>query len=124
MSEIVFYDETTKTMTRVSVQNALPITGSISTSATYSSSPFAFQQTTATTVGGAALASNAATQGVLIKALASNTGSYVYVGPAGLTAATGFPLAPGESISFPVSNSNLIFMLGLNTSDVVAVTGG
>ena len=107
--------------TPVSAAAPLPITGSISTSATYSSSPFSFQQTL--TISAVALTSNAASQGVLIKSLSSNTGT-VYVGPSTVTTSNGYPLAPGESISYPVSNSNLVYIIGTNTSDVVAVTGG
>ena len=58
----------------------------------------------------------AAKFGVTVKAAADNSGT-IYIGnsdvTAGSTAATdGFPLEPGESITLPVSNSNLLYAIG------------
>lgn len=61
----------------------------------------------------AALASNSCRK-ALVKALAANAIN-VYVGPTGVTTATGFELAPGESVSLDVSNTNLIFVIASTT---------
>jgi len=58
----------------------------------------------------------AAKFGVTVKAAVDNTDT-VYIGnsdvTAGTTAATdGFPLEPGESITLPVNNSNLLYAIG------------
>ena len=58
----------------------------------------------------------AAKFGVTVKSAVDNTGT-VYIGnsdvTAGTTAATdGFPLEPGESITLPVNNSNLLYAIG------------
>ena len=58
----------------------------------------------------------AAKFGVTVKSAADNTDT-VYIGnsdvTAGTTAATdGFPLEPGESITLPVNNSNLLYAIG------------
>lgn len=88
--------------------------------AVVSTSPKSFQQTLAASA--AALASNAYTVGIVITALTTNTGT-VYVGGPGVTASTGYPMVPGQSISYAVSNSNLVYVIGTNTTDQVAVTG-
>ncbi len=54
--------------------------------------------------------------GVTVKAAADNTGT-VYIGNSDVTAGTtagtdGFPLEPGESITLPVNNSNLLYAIG------------
>ena len=75
-----------------------------------------------TTTGAVALASNALVNGVIIKALTTNVAT-LYLGPSGVTTATGYPLAPGEAISYGATNLNAIFLIGANTTDSVAFTG-
>jgi hypothetical protein len=78
------------------------------------------QQTATTTA--AALPSQALTNGVVLTAGSSNTGT-IYIGPSGVTTSTGYPLAAGQSVSYAVSNLNAIYMIGANTTDVLAFTG-
>jgi hypothetical protein len=82
--------------------------------------PIAGQQTL--TASAAALPANALQNGVVVKALPANTGT-VYVGPAGVTAANGYPLAASEAISFAIANTGGIYIIGTNTTDKVAYTG-
>ena len=84
------------------------------------STPISFQKSA--TLSDAALTSNVYKNGVVIKALLTNTGT-IAVGGAGVTIATGYPLTAGEAISYNVSDSASIHIIGQNTSDVVAVTG-
>lgn len=62
------------------------------------------------------LPSQAASFGVTVKAGSANTG-IVYVGKSDVTAGTtdatdGFPLDAGESITLPLNNANLIYVIG------------
>ena len=68
------------------------------------------------------LAAHTFNDGVVITALSTNTGT-VFVGGAGVSTTSGYPLAPGQSISYGSTNSSLVFIVGQNTSDAVAVTG-
>lgn len=76
----------------------------------------------ATTTSAVALPSQALTNGIVITALANNVGT-IYVGPAGVSNTTGYPLAPGASISYGVTNLSAISIIGINTTDKVAYTG-
>lgn len=62
--------------------------------------------------------------GVRIKALSGNSDGIVYVGLAGVTTATGFPLAAGEAESFDTGwfGGDLvnIFVIGSTTNLAVA----
>lgn len=78
------------------------------------------QQTTTTSA--VALPSGTLTQGVVIEALAANAAS-VWVGNASLTAANGYELAAGATVSIIVSNLSNIYILGANTSDKVSWLG-
>ena len=82
--------------------------------------PFSAQQTCTTSA--AALGSNTCVQGVRIVALGANSG-VVYVGGSGVTGATGFPLYAGGVLDFRVANSNLIYIVGSDNTQVVAYTG-
>jgi hypothetical protein len=82
--------------------------------------PIVGQQTLTTSA--APLPSNALLNGIAITALPASTGT-VYVGGSGVTAATGYPLGPGQSISFAVANASGIFIVGTNTTDKVAFAG-
>lgn len=61
--------------------------------------------------------------GVQVKCPAANTGT-VYVGITGVTAATGFPLAAGDSVFVPpkfASDLNQLFFIGSAASQTVAL---
>jgi hypothetical protein len=65
--------------------------------------------------------------GIVVKALASNTGSLA-LGAAGVTTATdgtgtGYVLAPGEAMALAVSNANLICFNGTTVGDGVSFAG-
>ncbi len=51
------------------------------------------------------------TKGVTLTAGAANA-AVVYVGGAGVTASTGYPLAAGVSLHLPVANANQIYFVG------------
>lgn len=74
------------------------------------------------TASAVALPSQALTNGVAIKALKTNTGT-AYLGPSGVTTATGFPILAGDSISYAVTNLSAVFLICSGTTDVVAFTG-
>lgn len=61
------------------------------------------------------LAGGFSIKNICIKAISTNTAS-VFIGPTGITTATGMELAPGDAYCGPVSTTNLIF--------VIAVAGG
>ena len=54
---------------------------------------------------------------VLLKAPSTNVGT-VYLGPTGVLATNGFPLAPGESIAIDASELSAIFAIGTAGDDV------
>lgn len=83
-------------------------------------SPITGQQTLATTA--AALPTNALQNGLIVTALPANTG-IVYVGAAGVTTVSGYPLSPGQSMSFAVANASGIAIIGTNATDKVAYAG-
>lgn len=73
------------------------------------------------------LPSAALQNGIVVKALATNTGSLT-LGPSGVTTATdgtgnGYVLAPGEAMSFAVSNSGLVCFNGTGVGDSVSYAG-
>ena len=81
---------------------------------------YSYQQIATTSA--VALPSQALVNGITLTALGTNTQS-IYVGPSGVTTSTGFPLSPGQSSSYAVTNLNAIYMIGQNTADVLAFTG-
>jgi hypothetical protein len=88
------------------------------------SSIYADQQVV--TASAVALAAQALTNGVVIRAKSSNVAA-VFVGAAGVTATddgsgNGFSLLPGASVSLPVSNASSVFIIG-TAGDIVYVTG-
>jgi hypothetical protein len=105
---------------QASMANSMPVTLASDQTQTTNSSPFAFRQTC--TASAAALPTNSATQGFRIMSLASNTG-IAYIGPNGVTTTTGFPLYPGGYYDFKLSNTNLLYIIGSDTTQVVAITG-
>ena len=82
--------------------------------------PISGQQSVTTTA--TALPANALQNGLIVTAAATNAG-VVYVGPAGITTSTGYPLSPGMSMSYAVANSSGISILGTITTDKVEYTG-
>ena len=76
----------------------------------------------ATTTSAAALPSQALANGYVITALPANTGT-VYIGPAGVTASTGYPLVAGQSISYQVTNASAIYIVDATSGDKIAFTG-
>lgn len=86
--------------------------------------PYADQQVV--TASAVALATQALTNGVAIRAKSTNAGK-VFVGAAGVTATddgtgNGFALQAGDSISLPVSTTAGIYIIG-TLNDVVYVIG-
>ena len=56
---------------------------------------------------------------VTTTATASNTGK-IYVGASDVTTSTGYALAAGNSVTIAVQNTNVIYILGQNTSDTLS----
>lgn len=88
--------------------------------------PLAGQTTIATTNTAVVLGTGALKNGVIIKANISNIAS-ILVGGSTVTTANngmgnGYPLAPGEGISFAVANLNQIYITG-TAGDFVAYAG-
>lgn len=74
-----------------------------------------------------ALGSGALVNGVAVTASLSNT-TKVFIGPAGVTTAdtgsgNGYPLAPGQSVSFGVSDLGAIFLNGTVAGQFVSYAG-
>jgi hypothetical protein len=82
--------------------------------------PITGQQVLTTTA--VALPANALQNGLIVTALPANTGT-VYVGAAGVSAASGYPLSPGQSMSFAVANASGISIVGSNATDKIAYSG-
>ena len=79
----------------------------------------------AVTATSTALPSTPLYNGVVISALTTNTIN-VYVGPCGPTALTtsnGYPLIPGQSISYGVTNANAICVIASTTGASIAYAG-
>ena len=79
-------------------------------------------QQTSTGVAVAIAASTPLVEGVIVQALSLNVDS-VYVGPAGVTSATGFELQPGQAMSYAVDNLDLIYVISVNSGDGVCYGG-
>jgi hypothetical protein len=60
--------------------------------------------------------------GLVIKAPASNTGT-VYIGSSGVTSANGYPLSPGEAVSYGPTSAANIYALDSTTTDILVCTG-
>lgn len=87
---------------------------------TLPAAPYAGQQ--ATTASAAALPSQALVNGIVVTAMAANSGT-VTVGATGVTSASGYQLSAGQSISFAVANANSVFIIGQNTTDRIMFAG-
>lgn len=67
------------------------------------------------------MTAGALTQGLTITVPASSTET-VYIGPAGVTTATGYPVAAGGSISLNVANANQVYYVsGAGTGTIQAI---
>jgi len=75
-------------------------------------------QVTVTTTA-TALPSHTIVRSITITATASNTGK-IYVGASDVTTSTGYALAAGNSVTIAVQNTNVIYILGQNTSDTLS----
>jgi hypothetical protein len=53
---------------------------------------------------------------VRVRALPTNTGS-VYVGPAGVSTVTGYPLAAGESVEIPVNSPAKVYVVSSDSCE-------
>ena len=66
------------------------------------------------------LPSNALKNSINIKSSDSNTG-ILYVGSSNaVTTATGYELSAGESITLPINNSNLIYLISNSTNQIIS----
>lgn len=90
--------------------NAIPISGTVNIDSEVSTS-FLHGQNTDIDSGAdeqIVVASNPSKHGVIVKALPGNNGT-IYVGLAGVTTATGFPLDAGETVTIPVDDANKVY---------------
>lgn len=87
--------------TDASATDPLPVTtapaGTVATGAT-----------TVTTAGTAVQLPAGAALSVTVRALSTNAGT-IYIGPVGVTTATGFPLSAGDALSMDIANLNLLY---------------
>ena len=76
------------------------------------------------TVGTAAtqLTSITLKQGVVVKASNSNTGT-IYLGANGVTISTGFELSAGETVTLPITNTNLLYVISTDVNQIVSFIG-
>jgi hypothetical protein len=101
----------------ISSSNPLQVGGTINTVSFNPATIYAGTQTAS--LSATALPSQNLVNGVVLKAPSSNSGA-IFVGPSGSVV---FPLNPGESISYAVSNLSAIEMLGANATDILTFTG-
>jgi hypothetical protein len=92
-----------------------PAGGGVSSNAVYSA-----QKNSTTTAS--PLTTGVLVNGITIKAASANTGLMCF-GPAGVTSATGYCLAAGESIGYSVANANQVYEIDTLTTDKAYVTG-
>jgi hypothetical protein len=78
-------------------------------------------QQTATS-SAAALSSHSLKQGVVLQALSTNTVS-VFIGPSGVTSSTGLELPAGGSVTLPVNNTNVVYIVSASDSPAVTFVG-
>lgn len=114
--------------TNTVVDNTVAIINADGTVASFTgggaAAPYADQQVV--TASAVALTTQALLNGVTIRAKTTNVGG-VFVGAAGVTATddgtgNGFKLMPGEAISYSISTTAGIFIIG-TLNDIVYVTG-
>ena len=63
------------------------------------------------------LTTSAATQSILLFALAANSGT-TYVGGSNVTTSIGVPLAPGAALSFDVADTAQLYLIGTASDHV------
>lgn len=85
-----------------------------------SNAVISFQQTCTTSA--VALTSAVYSNGFVITALTSNTGT-AYIGGSGVTTSAGYPLKPGQSIAYGAANASQAYLICDGTTDKIAVTG-
>lgn len=73
------------------------------------------------TTSAVALPSGVYTNGIVLRALSTNSAS-VCIGPSTITTSNGYCLAPGEAISYGAANTNQLFVIG-TAADVIMWTG-
>lgn len=62
-------------------------------------------------------------QGGNLRSMPSNSAAGIYVGLAGVTPATGFPLYPGESFPLPIGDTSLWYVVSAATGDTLRLAG-
>lgn len=80
------------------------------------------QTTSNTTAVQLSATSHALSNGLIIQALSTNVAS-VFIGASAVTTSTGFELQPGQATSIAVSNQNLPYVIGSNSTDGVCWIG-
>lgn len=98
------------TPVNVGGNNALPVTFAIATAI--------LSGQAAVTSAATALASNSVSK-VRVMALPTNPHP-VYIGPSGVTVATGYPLFPGDFVELDISNTNLVYHIAADAGASVA----
>lgn len=73
-------------------------------------------------VAAAAIGSNVLVEGVIVQALSTNTAT-IFVGPSGVTTATGFELQPGQATSIAVNNTNVIYAISGSAAQKLCYVG-
>ncbi len=81
---------------------------------------FSGQRTT--TAAAVVLPTQAASSRIILTAPSTNVAA-VDLGPAGVTTGTGYQLLPGQSVTLPLPNLNLLYLVGANTSDKITWIG-
>lgn len=75
-----------------------------------------------TTAAAVRMAASPLTTQVTIHASKANVAD-VAIGPAGVSLVTGYLLSPGDSVTLQVPNTNLLYLIGANTSDKITWIG-
>src|SRR6266516_4720956 len=99
-----------------STNGALDVDVTVNTGATTNANVYTGQQT----AGGSATqfaSSLALSNGIIIKALATNTGT-VYIGASSVSSSTGVPLTAGDAVSIAVSDLSLMYVTGNGTDRI------
>ena len=128
--DVITATSTNGSQTQAIMLNANPgascpnITVGVTTS-TSTNPVVSFQQTATTSA--AAMPANILANGLIFNVWASNSGRICVGGPT-VTLTTGFCMAPGQTVgitagSLGVANTNQIYMIGSNTTDVLQALG-
>ena len=68
------------------------------------------------------LPNNVLMTGMTVLAPTTNTGT-IYIGNGSVSSTNGFPLVAGASLQIIIANANQLWMIGSNTSDILAGIG-